>query len=448
MNQIKNRKIAWKPTPRQTKALLSEADETLYGGARGGGKTDAGMVWLIEPKYISHPKYRGLVIRRNADDLSDWIDRAERMYLSVGGKKTGNPVIFTFPSGAKIKTGHLKDAGAYTKYQGHEYQKMLLEELTHIARESDYEKLRGSNRSTIPGLKAKMFATTNPDGDGHEWVKERFDCDNADEKIREFLDEKTGLNKTRIFIPAKVEDNPYLTEADPGYVAYLNSIQDETLRKQWRDGSWEEPNVEGAYYTRQIKQAIEENRITKVPIEDMPVDTWWDLGIGDSMAIWFTQSYGKEVRVIDYYENEGEGLPFYFNILKEKGYNYGDYFAPHDIAVRELTTGASRKETAKIKYGVDFRTVPKLSIEDGINAVREIFARCWFDKDRCKQGLRVLKYYRKEFDDKHNCYKNKPEHNWASHGSDAFRTMAVGYGKFKNKEKPKQFIPNYNKIKY
>ena len=429
-------KIHWQPHPRQEVALLraqDDIDELLYGGARGGGKTDAGQVWLIEPKYIKHPKYRALVVRKNADDLSDWLDRAEQMYAPLGGVRTGLPAVFTFPSGAKIKTGHLKDKGAYTKYQGHEYQKMLIEELTQIALEGNYEKLLGSCRSTIAELKAQTFATTNPDGDGHEWVKKRFDCNNPDEKVREFHDEQTGVTKRRLFIPAKVEDNPTLVDNDPGYVAYLNNISDETLRKQWRDGSWEEPIIEGAYYKTQFDKIKNENRITKVPYESgIEVDTWWDLGMSDHMTIWFTQIIGTEKRVIDYLEAEGEGLEYYARVLKEKGYVYGTHYFPHDGAVREIGTGVSRQETAE-KLGIrPVEIVPKLAVYDGIEASRNILDTCYFDGDKCRIGIGRLKRYKKIFDEKRNCYKDSPEHNVDSHGADAFRTFAVGYGKFKS----------------
>ena len=152
----------WQPYKKQALALSRTEDEVLYGGSKGGGKTVAGMVWLIEPRYIKHPLYRALIIRRNADDLRDWIDRAKRLYLPVKAVVVGNPPEFRFPSGAIFRTGHLKDEDAYGKYMGHEYQKILVEELTMIPRESDYEKLLGCCRSTIPELKPQVFTTTNP----------------------------------------------------------------------------------------------------------------------------------------------------------------------------------------------------------------------------------------------------------------------------------------------
>lgn len=420
----------WKPHPKQEKLLLraqEDIDEILYGGARGGGKTDAGQIWLIEPKYLKEPKYRALVIRRNSDDLKDWIDRARVMYLPLKATFAGNPAEITFISGAKIRTGHLNDAGAYSKYQGHEYQKMLIEELTQIPREADFEKLLGSNRSTIPGLRPQFMGTTNPDGDGHEWVKERFDCDKPDEKIREYLEPKTGLVRRRLFIPSKVEDNPTLMNNNPGYVAYLNSIKDPVLQRQWRDGSWEEPFIEGSYYIQYIRQAESEGRITSVPYDQfLPVNTFWDLGIDDAMAIWFVQM-GREIRVIDYLEAEGEGIQYYVQELKNRNYLYDKHYMPHDVAVRELSTGVARKQTFEGLGLKPIITIPALGIADGIQAVRSMFSRCYFDKDKCKEGLRCLKNYRKEFDDKRNCFKNQPLHNWASHGSDAFKTLAIAH---------------------
>lgn len=183
----------------------------------------------------------------------------------------------------------------------------------------------------------------------------------------------------------------------------------------------------GAYYGSQIKQAEDENRVTNVPYEPaIKVDTWWDLGIGDSMAIWFTQTVGREIRLIDYEEDTGEGFPHYAKLLQEKPYVYGTHNAPHDIEVRELGTGKSRKEVAK-SLGIDFKTVPNLSIEDGIEAVRSLFPRFWIDKEKCKKGISAIKNYRKEFDEKNNVFKLRPVHDWSSHCADALRMLAVGH---------------------
>jgi len=236
------------------------------------------------------------------------------MYSSCGGVYTGNT--FTFPSGAKIRTGHLKDDNAYSKYQGHEYQKILIEELTHISREEDYEKLRASNRSKYSDIKAQVFCTTNPDGAGHKWVKNRW---NIPDSPKDLIIYKTPNGLTRVFIPSTIKDNPILTDNDPNYVRQLESIQDEELRRAWVDGSWAGFGIEGAYYRNQLKKALEENRITSVPCElGLPVITWWDLGVGDSTCIGFFQQVGYEWRIIDYYEASGEGLAHYASVLNNK----------------------------------------------------------------------------------------------------------------------------------
>lgn len=188
-------------------------------------------------------------------------------------------------------------------------------------------------------------------------------------------------------------------------------------------------SMRGSYYGTQMEKAEKDNRITRVPYEPtVKVDTFWDLGIADSMAVWFTQTIGKEVRVIDYYQVDGEGFPFMAKILSEKGYAYGIHFAPHDIKVRELGSGVSRKETAA-KLGINFSVVPNIGIEDGIQAVRLILNKCWFDEEKCDKGLECLRQYHKEWDDKGKIFKSRPHHDWSSHGADAFRMLAVGYSK-------------------
>ena len=185
--------------------------------------------------------------------------------------------------------------------------------------------------------------------------------------------------------------------------------------------------VLGSYYGAAIQKAEQEGRITSVPYDQsLPVHTAWDLGMDDSMTIWFFQIAGMEIRFIDYYENSGEGLAHYALVLQERKYIYGNHFGPHDIEVRELGTGKSRKEVAR-KLGIDFRVAPKLSIDDGINAARSIFTQCWFEKDKCSRGLQALRNYKKDWDEKNMVYRKGPFHNWASHGSDAFRIFAVSF---------------------
>jgi hypothetical protein len=179
--------------------------------------------------------------------------------------------------------------------------------------------------------------------------------------------------------------------------------------------------VSGAYYGKQIQQAEKDNRICDVDYDpSVDVETWWDLGIGDSTSIWFAQRVGTEIRLIDYYETSGESLAHYVNVLSDKGYNYGRHIAPHDITTRELGTGKSRLEVA-YDLGLDFEVCPRLEVDHGIEAVRNNLDNCWFDKNRCKYGIDCLRQYRKQFDDRMQTFKNKPLHDWASHGADAFR---------------------------
>lgn len=187
-----------------------------------------------------------------------------------------------------------------------------------------------------------------------------------------------------------------------------------------------EAAVKGAIYSAELEQARTSGRVTRVPIEPgLPVDTDWDLGVGDSTAIWFSQSFRSgEVRMVDYYESDGEGLPHYVKVLKDRGYTYGQHWAPHDIQVREFSSGRSRYGTAK-SLGITFQVTPNIPIEDGIHAVRMLLPRCWFDADRCQAGLEALQHYKRDYNTRLQEFKSQPVHDWASHASDAFRGLAV-----------------------
>ena len=183
----------------------------------------------------------------------------------------------------------------------------------------------------------------------------------------------------------------------------------------------------GSYYGPQMREAEESKRVTRIPADPhVKVTTAWDLGVGDSTAIWFCQQVGKEVRLIDYYESNGVGLDHYAKVLQERGYVYGEHLLPHDVQVRELGTGVSRLETLE-KLGVrNIRIIPAMDVDDGINAVRGLLPRCWFDEDKTRRGRDALAQYRREYDDKLKAFKSRPLHDWTSHGSDAARYLAIG----------------------
>jgi len=183
----------------------------------------------------------------------------------------------------------------------------------------------------------------------------------------------------------------------------------------------------GAYYAREIAASERAGRICDVPVSpDLPVHTAWDLGVGDSTAIWFFQVAGNEVRVVDYYESNNVGLDHYAGVLRERGYRYADDWVPHDAKVRELGTGRTRIETLHA-LGRRPVLVPDHGLMDGINATRLTLANCWFDATRTAQGLEALRQYRADFDDKLKAFKDKPRHDWTSHAADAFRYLAMAW---------------------
>lgn len=183
----------------------------------------------------------------------------------------------------------------------------------------------------------------------------------------------------------------------------------------------------GAYYGKLLQDAEAEKRIGRVPwAPDAVVHTAWDLGIGDSTAIWFCQQVGQETRLIDYYENFGVGLDHYAKALRERPYVYGEHILPHHAQVADLSTGRSRLQTLAL-LGIHGRVLAREpNVEDGINAVRNLLPRCWFDADKCARGLDALRQYRCDYDAERKIYSARPRHDWTSHAADAFRYLARG----------------------
>jgi phage terminase large subunit len=185
--------------------------------------------------------------------------------------------------------------------------------------------------------------------------------------------------------------------------------------------------IVGSYYGKTIAEAERQGRIRELPHDAaLPVHCAWDLGIGDSTSIWFAQFIGPEIRVIDFYENSGFALDHYAKVLADRGYRYGHDFVPHDAKVRELGTGRTRIETLG-GLGRKPALVPDHKIEDGINAVRLILPRCYFDRSKCAVGLEALRQYRSDYDEKKRAFSDKPRHDWTSHAADAFRYLSMAW---------------------
>jgi phage terminase large subunit len=192
-----------------------------------------------------------------------------------------------------------------------------------------------------------------------------------------------------------------------------------------------EAAIKGAFYAEEMRAMLAEGRIRPIKIDpDVRVHTAWDLGVSDSTAIWFIQCVGRERRLVDYYEGSGVGLDHYAQVLHDKriqhGWKYGDHHFPHDIKVRELSSGQSRVQSLAA-VGIDAIAVPQSNVLDGINLTRRMLGRTWIDSNRCERGIEALRQYRREWNDNLKDWSKAPLHDWTSHGADALRTFACGF---------------------
>lgn len=263
--------------------------------------------------------------------------------------------------------------------------------------------------------------------------------------------EKAMSNKTWFVSTKTIEDTYRDSEGEDGsHVVHEEDIAEERLRGMDENLIQQEYYCsfvgfrEGSYYGQFMASAYKDNRIRDVPWNPrVPVFTVWDLGIADQMAIWWAQVEGREIFLIDYHQENAQGLVHYISLIKNKPYVYSNHWAPSDINQREMTTGRTRIEIAR-DLGINFRVVPSIPLMDGIEAARAIIPRCYFDKNKCDPGIRALINYHKDFNNKTLDYKFHPVHDKWSHGSDAFRYLAI----IVDKEKETQIFnhpPSYIK---
>jgi len=243
----------WRPlNPRQSEALSRSEFELFIGGARGGGKSEVGMMLLLDPAYASNPNYRCLVLRKNATDLHDWVHRFKNFAPAFipGIELSGNPPTIKFPMGGMGTLGHMASRDSWEHYLGHEYAKILIEEL-NLLDESSYLMLLGSCRTTDPTMPTQIISSGNPGGKGHAWVKKRFvDCC----RDKPYIDKASGL--TRIFIPLFLAENSALPKE---YTDTLRLLP-ETIQKGWIYGDW---NALAGQMFIQMPALIEPHEITE-----------------------------------------------------------------------------------------------------------------------------------------------------------------------------------------
>ena len=184
--------------------------------------------------------------------------------------------------------------------------------------------------------------------------------------------------------------------------------------------------VEGSYFGQILNELEDKKHMQEIPREELSrTFTAWDLGMGDSTSIWVAQLVGTEVRLLDYYENHGVGLDHYVKWIKDNDYAKAEHILPHDVRVRELGTGKSRMEMLE-ESGLEVKIAPRMGLDDGIQAVRRLLPRCWFNVPQVQIGLNCLRNYRRDYDEKRKIFYERPLHDWSSHGSDSFRYLALG----------------------
>tara|TARA_R110002110_G_scaffold142015_6_gene330115 strand:- start:781 stop:2112 length:1332 start_codon:yes stop_codon:yes gene_type:complete len=238
----------------------------------------------------------------------------------------------------------------------------------------------------------------------------------------------------------KASSTNYVDEGE--LLAAKNDMTEEEYAQEY-ECSWEAA-IKGAYYGRIMEDLTNKRHIRSVPWEPTsPVNTAWDLGIDDSTAIWFYQQSDREIWLVDYYENSGAGLDHYVKKLKELNYVYGEHYLPHDIQVKELSNNRSRLETLR-GLGLNGRVVARSAVDDGINAVRAILPRCFFDEEKCQKGIEALRQYKTEFNEKTQTFRQRPHHDWTSHAADAFRYLALSLDDSKKGPRQQKAISEYD----
>lgn len=302
-------------------------------------------------------------------------------------------------NGTEFLFSGLRDTDNLKSYEG----------VTHCWVEEAHNVTKGSWDKLIPTIRAEgseIWITFNPLLD-------------TDETYTRFV-----LNPPPGAVVTKIDwrDNPWFPAVLKTEMEHMKETDPDSWLNVW-EGHCRQ-SLDGAIYSNEIRTATEESRLTRVPVDMMlPVDVVFDLGRADMTAMWFVQAFPFEYHIIDFYQGSGFPLSHYLKEMQRRGYVYGDIWLPHDARNKVLASERTIKQQVS-DAGYSVKDIGKISIADGINAAREVFGRCWFDKEKCADGLQALRHYRYEVNDRGQVSQT-PLHDWSSHAADAFRYFAV-----------------------
>lgn len=369
-----NYSVVWAPQPGPQVSLLEcPVFEVFYGGARGGGKTDGMLGEWVQHAQMYGEDAIGVFFRRKLTQLDEAIARSHQIYGPLGAHWQAVKNQWVFPNGARLKFRYIERDGDAENYQGHNYTRVYIEELTNFPDPKPVHKLRATLRSAS-GVPCRFRATGNPGGPGHQWVKARY-IDPAPNgfKVLKDTDEQTGLYLDRVFIPAKVRDNKLLTEHDPHYVMRLKQSGSEALVRAWLDGDWDV--IEGAYFDNW--------RSDKHVIAPCALPEHWtrfrsmDWGSARPFSVgWYA------VATEDYETPSGAIIPKNCMVKYREWYGAKEPNVGLKLTAEEVGQGiASREPDEKVHYGV---LDPAAFAQDGGPSLAE----------RINQQLRQAKFRR------------------------------------------------------
>jgi hypothetical protein len=445
------KEVRFVPNWAQSQLLDDMHNQNLVLKARQLGFSTFITLYALD-RCIFEKNYRAGVIAHNLDDAKRiFRDKIKYAYDRLPQEIKEAVPAETDRSG-ELLFGNNSSISVATSFRSGTLQFLHISEFGKICRKYP-DKAKEIVTGALQAVQAGqiVFIESTAEGRGGYF----FDYCETARKLKESGKKLTSLDYAFHFFPWHGEPaysiDPVGVPVNPEFHAYFDDLE---LRhgiklkpgqKAWYIKKWEvlgediyqefpstpeeafKASVRGAYFTKQFTEARKEGRICSVPWHrDLLVDTWWDLGINDQTAIWFSQTVGREIHLIDYAEATGEGFQYYKDLLDDKGYRYGQHHAPHDITVRELSTGISRLESAR-KLGIAFDVIPRCAVKlDSIDAARNILHLCWFDEEKCDLGIQRLENYRKQWDERLGTYKREPLHDENSNGSDAFQGLAMG----------------------